>query len=349
MRNSKACTLALSLGVLVASCLLPLHSVVGLEKHVRTIVIFGDTQSLSHNADDASYQNFGSMIDWVLENRESQNIDFVLHVGDLINQGSYLPLPTQCIDEGVGCVRGRKVRGTECGCYALAYTRAQWQRFNRQWKRLDGVVPYAIVRGNHDNVGIDDPNSLIDTPGFMQFFGADEMRKLPGYVETYSSENLDAHAWKFRLGDQEVLVIGPSYAPSARQLGWVRDVMARHRETPVIILTHEVNTTGNRTELWENVISDRQNAEQILMVSQGHYIGVQKTILTVGKSRILKTLTNWQGKESPHGSYLSLIRFFFNSEGSTEVEAETFSPVLGDASRRVSLHRQPLAIRTESR
>ena len=50
----------------------------------RTVVVFGDTQALvvERAADPSeSYLRFLEMTRWVAEHRESENIDFVLHVG----------------------------------------------------------------------------------------------------------------------------------------------------------------------------------------------------------------------------------------------------------------------------
>lgn len=98
----------------------------------RTVVVFGDTQSLVDGGidpdeafaqsladgwdpsdippeweplrdDKVDYVDFVKMIDWVLANRSSQNIDFVLHVGDIIESGFYGPIHEDCKDGNGGC------------------------------------------------------------------------------------------------------------------------------------------------------------------------------------------------------------------------------------------------------
>ena len=57
----------------------------------RTVVVFGDTQALvvERQVDPSeSYLRFLEMTRWVAEHRESENIDFVLHVGDITQHGS---------------------------------------------------------------------------------------------------------------------------------------------------------------------------------------------------------------------------------------------------------------------
>ncbi|MBW2413638.1 MAG: metallophosphoesterase [Deltaproteobacteria bacterium] len=69
------------------------------EPPYRTVVVFGDTQHLVWNGRPSDYAKFVVMVDWVIANREAENIDFVLHVGDAIQNGyrtSYPLDPAAC-------------------------------------------------------------------------------------------------------------------------------------------------------------------------------------------------------------------------------------------------------------
>lgn len=88
---------------------------------VFSIVVLPDTQIYSK--DDSSWRNsskrevFYAMTDWVAKTAASENIKFVLHVGDVVND------------------------------YDQEY---QWDIADRAMRALDGVAPYAIALGNHD-------------------------------------------------------------------------------------------------------------------------------------------------------------------------------------------------------
>lgn len=60
-------------------------------------------------------------------------------------------------------------------CCRRALVEVEWKRFDAQWQQLDGVLPYAIVRGNHDTSGrlAEEEGSwpLRDPYGFAQHFG----------------------------------------------------------------------------------------------------------------------------------------------------------------------------------
>jgi hypothetical protein len=53
----------------------------------RTVVIFGDTQTVV-SGDPVQYADFTKQLDWVIANKYTENIDFVLHVGDIIDLGT---------------------------------------------------------------------------------------------------------------------------------------------------------------------------------------------------------------------------------------------------------------------
>ena len=103
-------------------------------KPYRTIILFGDTQYIVRSDQQpAGLEAFEDMIDWVIANVDAENIDLVAQLGDATDQLFANNPPDE-------------------------ETLQQWANFNSQWKRLDGIVPYAIVRGNHDACGTERRN-----------------------------------------------------------------------------------------------------------------------------------------------------------------------------------------------
>ena len=189
----------LALGIILAALW---HSAALGAAEYRTVVIFGDTQDLVDGRLDPEgdplriadpgnaqeYEHFGRMVQWVLDHQESENIDFVLHVGDAIQHGPPLPLDAACFD-GAECLPSEV-----CNCSAFDLVPAEWQRFDAQWKRFDSKIPYAIVRGNHDNPGTGDPQHPSHRDGFAQHYGAEQVRGLPHYHASYPGKDDTAHA-----------------------------------------------------------------------------------------------------------------------------------------------------------
>jgi hypothetical protein len=327
----------------------------------RTVVVFGDTQTLVSAGLDAEYADFTAMIDWVVANKERENIDFVLHVGDIINLGTALmPLPSAC--DGAPDRTSQECRANGCfpplsGCFLTAWNDCiacsgardavtnEWLRFDAQWSRLEpdpaadwSGVPYAIVRGNHDNVGREPPTDL-ETRGYNQYFSEARFEALERafagsnryyeHVETYPGEDRDGHVWRFRIGSELVTVVGPSVWPTATQRLWVQDVLTRFRAHPAILLAHDMI---ERSQLWVDVVNPMATvAPQLFMTVQGHIRDDMKSIIDVTGYRVLRTVNDWSRTPSPQGSYLTLARFHFDPAGVDRVEALTYSPVLDEA------------------
>ena len=168
----------------------------------RTIVVIGDTQDV---ADYETKENgqfprapwLASMIDWILANRQAENIDFVLQVGDLTEHGWWLPMSPTCLGD--------------CGapgCHCPAEVAEEWNVITTQFQRLESAhVPFALVPGNHDNIR--DGGGPLDGPGFSDYYAPSRLAGLSGYLEskTSAASGCTATAWQFALGPEPVIVL----------------------------------------------------------------------------------------------------------------------------------------------
>ena len=331
----------------------------------RTVVIFGDTQTAT-GGDPVQYADFTAQIDWVIANKYTENIDFILHVGDIIDLGSFLPVPASCSGQpnvGLGyCLSQPICTPAPAGCYAaddgvggidcvscsfpLDYVPVQWQSFTSQWSRLEpnpaagwSGIPYAIVRGNHDNVGTDVP-SEFEVAGYNQYYSGASMESLEArfaggdrvyqHLETYPSEDRDGHAWRFSLGSRPVLVVGPSYTggvgTSQTQIDWVIDVFGRHANLPGILLIHDMM---QHSQVYHAVVQQMPTvAPNLFLAAQGHIGQDMMFIDNIAGFKVIRTVSDWSRRASPGGSYFSVLRFYFEPGQADEVEAFTYSPVL---------------------
>lgn len=287
----------------------------------RSVAIFGDTQDLTTGRAGGE-EVLGAMVQWVLDHRERENIEFVLHVGDLVHRGAAAP--------------------------------EEWERFDAQWRRLDGVVPYAIVRGNHDNSGLDDPERPgFGRRGFAQYFGVERVAELPGYLASYPGGDDVAHAWRFALGDLPVLVIGLSWAPSQRQLAWADSLLREHPDTPAIALSHRFyhGVPVDHTQplpSWRRLVAE--HPAQVFMAVAGHAAPGEVAMLQLEGHPLLRVRTNFQQHarhyDAEGQSYLNLVRFYLPPDGRDEVEIVAHSPLRGrHPLGRVHLPRQRFELR----
>ena len=320
-RRLVRCRLALLCAALVGLGALPARAT---PHRDFTIVIFGDTQKMVRAngsppsrvkaIERARLGRFERMIDWILDHREDEGIELVLHVGDAINAGVF----------------GRET----------AQTREEWARFDRQWKRLDGVVPYLVARGNHDN-----------RAEFARHYGAAHFRALaaglPGLELLASSEREDAHVLRLDLGGQPTLVMSVSCYPPDDEIELLRRELREHPDLPAVIVSHIITAgpglhpastsksdpdcSGERAPLrvWDDLVVP--HAAQVVLTASGHFFdrtpgrSGSKVVEQVGGSRILDTFQNFQPfSDSAAGYALTLVRVQA-SDGTISVD--TYSPV----------------------
>jgi hypothetical protein len=233
-----------------------------------------------------------------------------------------------CQDDVVFTEKGRK-----CPCHYGRRAKVEWERFNWVWKRLDGMVPYAMVRGNHDNLGGYGDEGIR---GFRDFYGAKQMSKLPGYVESSPLDDV-GHVWKFRLGDHPVLVVGlPDGARwKSEQSDWANQVMDRpeHRELPTLLLAHRFFDGvpvdfAKPFKPWTSIVEKRP--DRIFMTVWGHVSPGNIRMLSLGGKKVLDIQSNWQFfLDGPHASLVNLVRFKMGKDGIESVTIEAFTPALG--------------------
>lgn len=354
-----AITIALGFAILAAA------SASAQTASYRTVVIFGDTQT-AVSGNPTQYADFTAMVDWVIANKHTENIDFVLHAGDIINLGSFLPTDPVCFGapvQSIGyCLSQQICAPPPAGCYQqpagggnidcmscdfpVRYTPPEWQRFVDQWSRFDpdpGTgwlgMPTAVVRGNHDNVGVF-PATDIDVPGFNYYYAESTFEAIEAafvgsdrvyeHLESYPSEDQDGHVWRFQIGGRPVLVVGPSYegsvGTSQQQIDWMIDVFSRYPNMPAILLIHDMM---EYSQVYHAIIREAPTvAPQLFLGAQGHIQQDMKWIDEFGGQKILRTVSDWSRTDSPGGSYFTIIRFYFEPGQPDEVESFTYSPVL---------------------
>jgi hypothetical protein len=175
----------------------------------RTVIVMGDTQSLSYLE---TRRPLREQVNWIRDNLNKDNIDFVLQVGDLIEQGQIAkgqfidgcrvrsecatipdvgphsacrvpggtaPLsspPCGCFTAAGGAAESPPARPTGYSCGQIVRdVDAEWAQIQSELFRLNDHLPYMVVRGNHDNPSVADlfggPFPAIQPRGLRDYFG----------------------------------------------------------------------------------------------------------------------------------------------------------------------------------
>jgi len=186
--------------------------------YAYSIAVVGDTQ---HNV---QYQpeTFAKLYDWLKANAADKKMAFMLGLGDITNDNT---------DE-------------------------QWTYSLENIAKLDGVIPYALSRGNHDGTAASYSSKFDDTP-YAAAIG-----------ENYYSNRANSYQ-EFKAGNVNYLVITLNYNPSDAELAWAKGIADAHPYHRVIAITHsnlradgEYNIHGEN--VWNKFAKLCPNVEMVL-------------------------------------------------------------------------------------
>lgn len=299
--------LLLVIPVLLVVLGIGLWAIVSIPRKLPAKMVFAvlpDTQLYSQFRPDI----FDSQTQWIVDNKEERNIDFVLHVGDIVN---------------------------------AAYVGSQWETASASMAMLEEAgIPYAVVTGNHD---VDFDGSFVEDEEFY-----DDMRKesenflkyFPrerfAAMETYGgiSENGFNTYHFIPCGEYEILVLALDWLPSDATLKWAEEILMEYSDKPTIILKHDfikprkggnssptVQISNDETEKqWE--LFSRYN--QIFMIVNGHFTGSDfGTLENDFGNEVFMMVVDYQGKILGGNGWMRLLELDFENSCIT---GETFSP-----------------------
>lgn len=266
--------------------------------YAYSMAIVGDTQNIT------CYEpmKLAYIYDWITENAEAKNIKWVFGLGDITDKNS---------DD-------------------------EWRLARACIKTLDNVVPYSIIRGNHDA-----------QDKFKKFFPySDYENRISG---SFDGTMLNTYQ-KFHVGDVKYMVLNLDFGPHDDVLEWANDVVSKNPDYNVIVTTHayldkdaepleagdEASPTSyggeyyslsnNGDDMWNEFISKHAN---ISLVLSGHiiYPDIVKTEKTgVNSNNVIQMLVNPQGVDLSIGA-AGLVAMLYFSEDGKMVDVEYYSTV----------------------
>ena len=163
-----------------------------------SIVVLPDTQKYAE-----SYPHiFTSQTQWIADNKAGLNIQFVLHVGDIVDNPN---------------------------------STTQWLRAQNSLHLMDGVLPYFLALGNHEM-----PNaSGRDTTNFNYYFPYSKYSALPQFGGVLESNKMDNVYYLITSGGIDFLILSLEFGPRDAVLDWANSVVETYPDRKVIMLTHD--------------------------------------------------------------------------------------------------------------
>ena len=176
---------------------------------------------------------FMSMMNWTVTNRDTLNIKFLLHEGDITNR--HLDAEFQKADEGFTLLE-------------------------------NAGIPYALGVGNHDMAG-------TDASRFNSYFPVSRYESLPTFGGVFEPGEMKNAWHKFSAGGTDWMIVVLEYNPRDSVLAWASDTVAANPTRRAIILTHAyLLPNGTRGSIGNNIWNKLAKLHKnISFVFNGHY------------------------------------------------------------------------------
>lgn len=282
-----------------------------------TLAVLPDTQIYSQNYPDL----FMDQTRWIAANKDRFNIKYVLQLGDIVNVNT---------------------------------STNQWATARAAMAVLDGVVPYAIVPGNHD-YGSSGASSDRSTH-FNEYFHVADYQSWPTFGGAMEPGKMDNTYHLFSAGGVDWIIFALEWGPRNSPVAWANQVITNYPNRRAILITHaymyydetrydwatkgnsqqwspyaygtanDPDGTNDGEDLWRKLVKIHPN---FTMVINGH-------VLNDGLGRLSSTndfggvvhqmLVNYQMKPLGGEAFLRLIEFL--PDGKT-VQVKAYSPLYG--------------------
>jgi hypothetical protein len=288
---------------ILAACVVALLSLLATQTAAAadpfTIAFLPDTQHYVDNPDNVYH--FNNQTQWIVDNRVSNNIAFVTHTGDIVDN-QLVPI--------------------------------EWTRADTAMDILDiGApdLPYGILPGNKDYDS--DWNVNAGATNYTANFGSTRYAGKSWYGGASPDDR--NHYQTFSGGGREFLNISLEWkgvsAENTNQteiIDWAQGVLDANPDTPTIISTHEYLATSGRTavgnDVFNNLVKDNS---QVFLVLGSHLLGEShQTSQNAAGDDVFEILADYQGRTEGGTGWMQLIKF---DEENSSINVTTYSPSLG--------------------
>ncbi|MBT8172133.1 metallophosphoesterase [Candidatus Bathyarchaeota archaeon] len=228
-----------------------------------SVIVLPDTQYYSDNYSWI----FTNQTRWIIENKESLNIVFVTHLGDLVDDYENIE---------------------------------EWNNANVSMSMLEDTLPFGVLPGNHDGT-----ENRIDLANFNSYFGFNRFANQSWYGGAF--QNINSNSYQLFSGGKEAfLIFHIQFDPSDDVLSWASRVIETYPDRRVIISTHDFvhgynYYSNSRSDIgkriWGNLVE--QHADQIFIVLSGHYENEVRITSLVDGYYIHQLLSDYQDR--PNG------------------------------------------------
>lgn len=286
----------------------------------HSMVLLPDTQNYVRPENNSLDDGWGleileSQVDWIVRNALALKTAAVLHLGDVTQYNSEM----------------------------------EWYVAAKVLAKLEGVVPFLPVAGNHD---LGEGGLAQDRQSQLEgSFPPEWLERQAGFVsleDVWSSQN---HAALIGPAHAQWLVTALEFGPRDHVLQWAADVLDGNGDVPALVFTHahldedgvamrkdhphhpcnyamargaNASCTAGQ-QLWDNWLSQRPT---LSMVLSAHVVGAtasRRVDVADAGNTVFQMMSNYQSR--PHGGE-GLLRVLLFLRDRNAVQVRTYSPWL---------------------
>lgn len=294
-----------------------------------TMVMIPDTQHLAH----ANSQAYNDLIQYVVDQKTTENIGFVLHVGDIVDNGTVA---------------------------------SQWSVADTALSGLTGQIPHLIGIGNHDYD--DDAMGVVYdrlTTQFNALFSLNDIQNEGWFFDSYPTGTTENTAGGIIVDGVKYLFLNLEFDARQAAVDWADSVITASNPDRIIVSTHsyilaDANSDAihhpdgqgdgpwrysvcnysddadchSGEELWQGFISQHDN---IVLVVSGHDVdentpgateAYARRVDTVNGKPINQHLANYQNRTGSSYADSAFLRLYEFDESANTVDVTTYNPVL---------------------
>ncbi|WP_316739331.1 metallophosphoesterase [Pedobacter aquatilis] len=282
-----------------------------------SIAILPDTQYYTSEKNGGKNEMFIAQTKWIAENAVKQNIKFVIHLGDISDDGEKFPV--------------------------------QWERawaamsiLEKPQELYPQGIPYGMAVGNHDQTKSQFPLTG-KTEQYNKYFGISHFKDKKWYGDHYQNDN-DSHYDLFEANGTKMLVLFleyDSYDEDIEGLNqWAEGVLKKYKDRQAILVSHSFihfnKTAGTNEKGFPKFSKQGQRRFDVLkrypnviMTLSGHVGDNGEGYRQDGVAgNIIKSfLSDYQSR--PQGGH-GLMRLMTFSKSKDLISVKTFSPYTGE-------------------
>jgi hypothetical protein len=274
------------------------------------VVLLPDTQFYTAHLNGGLSSMFVAQTDWIVANHVEQNIGFVLHLGDISQDGDVLS------------------SGASAEYQWVRAASAMYRLENPATTGLPEGIPYGVVIGNHDWEPI--WRSSGASIMYNKYFGYDRFKDRSYYGGRYGTQNNNNYYQVYQVGSQKFVSISIAYHDPGRDttdpgvLEWADAVLKAHPDRiGIVVHHHTINTVaewGPYALVIYEVLKDNPNFRLFL---GGHITGESIRADTYEGNLVYTVLADYQGWTNGGNGFLRVMTF---SPRANELRFNTYSP-----------------------